>query len=33
MLSPHDPGTLLIAANKLFKSTDAGHSWKAISPD
>jgi photosystem II stability/assembly factor-like uncharacterized protein len=33
MLSPHDPGTLLIAANKLFKSTDAGHSWNAISPD
>ncbi len=33
MLSPHDPGTLLMAANKLFKSTDRGHSWTAISPD
>ena len=33
MLSPHDPGTLLVAANKVFKSTDRGDSWTAISPD
>ncbi len=31
--SPHDPGTLLMGANKLFKSVDAGHSWTAISTD
>jgi photosystem II stability/assembly factor-like uncharacterized protein len=31
--SPHDPGTLLVAANRLFKSTDRGDSWMAISPD
>jgi photosystem II stability/assembly factor-like uncharacterized protein len=33
LLSPHDPGTLLMGANKLMRSTDAGHSWTAISPD
>ena len=33
MLSPNDPGTLLAGANKLFKSTDRGDSWTAISPD
>ncbi len=33
MLSPHDPNVLMIAANRLFKSTDAGQSWTAISPD
>ncbi len=33
ILSPHDPGTLLMGANKLMKSTDGGHSWTAISPD
>ena len=32
-LSPHDPATVYVAANRLFKSTDRGHSWKAISPD
>ncbi|NUQ13075.1 MAG: glycosyl hydrolase, partial [Gemmatimonadaceae bacterium] len=31
--SPHDPGTLLVAANKVFRSTDRGDSWTAISPD
>ncbi len=31
--SPHDPGTLYAAANVLFKSTDEGQSWQAISPD
>jgi hypothetical protein len=33
VFSPHDPGTLLVAANRLFKSTDRGDSWMAISPD
>jgi photosystem II stability/assembly factor-like uncharacterized protein len=33
MFSPHDPGTLLTAANKVFKSTDRGDSWTVISPD
>ncbi len=31
--SPHDPKTLYAAANVLFKSTDGGGSWQAISPD
>jgi len=31
--SPHDPDTLYCAAQVLFKSTDLGHSWEAISPD
>ncbi len=33
MFSPHDPGTLLTAANRVFKSTDRGDSWTVISPD
>ncbi len=33
MLSPHDPATLYAGANKLYKSTDRGHSWKAVSGD
>ncbi len=33
MLSPNDPGTLLAAANRVFRSTDRGDSWTAISPD
>jgi photosystem II stability/assembly factor-like uncharacterized protein len=32
-LSPHDASTLFVAGNRLFKSTDRGHSWKSISPD
>ncbi|OJJ17065.1 glycosyl hydrolase [marine bacterium AO1-C] len=32
-ISPHANKTLYFAANKLFKSTDRGNSWKAISPD
>jgi len=32
-LSPHQGQTLYIAANKVFKSTDRGHSWKTISED
>lgn len=31
--SPHDSSTLYSAANVLFKSTDEGQSWEAISPD
>jgi photosystem II stability/assembly factor-like uncharacterized protein len=32
-LSPHDPNVLYAGANVLFRSTDEGMSWKAISPD
>ncbi|HUJ32991.1 MAG TPA: hypothetical protein VLY23_17045 [Candidatus Acidoferrum sp.] len=33
VISPFDPHTLYIAAQVLFKSTDAGQSWTVISPD
>jgi photosystem II stability/assembly factor-like uncharacterized protein len=33
IISAIDNGTLLVAANKVFKSTDRGDSWTAISPD
>jgi photosystem II stability/assembly factor-like uncharacterized protein len=33
IFSPHDPGVLLAAANRVFRSTDRGDSWTAISPD
>lgn len=33
ILSPHQGQTLYIAANKLFKSTNRGHSWETISGD
>jgi photosystem II stability/assembly factor-like uncharacterized protein len=33
VISPVDPAALFTAANVLFKSTDQGHSWQAISPD
>jgi len=32
-LSPHDPGTVYIGGNHVFKSNDYGHSWVALSPD
>ncbi|RPJ70570.1 MAG: glycosyl hydrolase [Acidobacteria bacterium] len=32
-LSPHDPRVLYHAANVLFKTTDRGQTWTAISPD
>jgi photosystem II stability/assembly factor-like uncharacterized protein len=32
-LSPHDPNVLYVAAERLFRSTDEGSSWEAISPD
>jgi photosystem II stability/assembly factor-like uncharacterized protein len=33
ILSPHDPGKLIVAANRVFLSTDRGDSWTALSPD
>lgn len=33
LLSPHDPDTIYTAGEAVFKSTDQGHSWKAISED
>ena len=33
LLSPHDPNVLYHAAQVLFKSTNGGMSWTAISPD
>lgn len=33
ILSPHNPATVYTAANRVFKSTDRGHSWTVISPD
>ena len=33
LISPHNPATIFVAANRIFKSTDRGHSWKIISPD
>jgi photosystem II stability/assembly factor-like uncharacterized protein len=33
IISPHDPGTLLIGANRIFRSTNRGDSWEPISPD
>lgn len=33
LISPHDHKTLFFCANKVFKTTDRGNSWKAISPD
>jgi photosystem II stability/assembly factor-like uncharacterized protein len=33
VISPHNPATVFVAGNRLFKTTDRGHSWKAISGD
>jgi hypothetical protein len=33
LISPHDPETLYTAAEMVFKSTNQGQSWTAISPD
>jgi photosystem II stability/assembly factor-like uncharacterized protein len=33
VFSPHDPNTLYLGANVLFKSTNEGQSWDIISPD
>ena len=32
-MSVHDPSVLYTAGNYLFKSTDAGNTWRIISPD
>ncbi len=32
-LSPLDPGVLYVGGNRLFRSTDRGDTWTAISPD
>ncbi len=32
-LSPHDPKTVYLGGNYLFKSTDRGDTWTIISPD
>src|SRR5262249_4803503 len=32
-LSPHDPKVVYHAANVLFRTTDGGQTWSAISPD
>ena len=31
--SPHDPNVLYAGGNRVFRSTDEGQSWDAISPD
>jgi photosystem II stability/assembly factor-like uncharacterized protein len=33
VISPFDPSTLYLGSNVLFKSTNEGQSWTAISPD
>jgi photosystem II stability/assembly factor-like uncharacterized protein len=33
IFSPHDPGTLYVAAQMVFKSTDRGDTWTALSGD
>jgi photosystem II stability/assembly factor-like uncharacterized protein len=33
LLSPHDPGVLYAAGNRVFRSRDEGASWEVISPD
>ncbi len=33
LISPHDPRVLYAGANVIFKTTDGGQTWTAISPD
>jgi photosystem II stability/assembly factor-like uncharacterized protein len=33
VISPHDPNTVYAGSSVIFKSTDEGSSWTAISPD
>jgi photosystem II stability/assembly factor-like uncharacterized protein len=33
VISPHDSNTVYVGANKVFKTTDRGQTWTAISPD
>lgn len=32
-ISPHDSSTIYVGGNRVFKSTDRGQSWTAVSPD
>ena len=32
-ISPHDPNVLYTTGNRVFRSTDEGTCWEAISPD
>lgn len=33
LISPHDPNTVFLGGNVVFKSTDRGYSWEQISDD
>jgi len=33
VISPHDPDTVYVGGNVLFRSRNGGHSWEPISPD
>ena len=33
VFSPHDPNTMYLGSNVLFKTTNEGQSWETISPD
>ena len=33
VVSPHDPDTLYVTGNQVFRSRDEGQTWEAISPD
>lgn len=33
VMSPHNPSTIYVAGNHVYKSTDKGKSWMIISPD
>jgi len=33
LVSPHDPKTVYYGGNKLFRTTDRGHTWTEVSPD
>ncbi|MFC2165734.1 hypothetical protein ACFLT2_12170, partial [Acidobacteriota bacterium] len=33
VMSPHDSNVLYYGGNKIFRTSDAGHSWEVISPD
>jgi photosystem II stability/assembly factor-like uncharacterized protein len=33
VISPHDPNILYVTGNRVFRSTNEGTSWEAISPD
>lgn len=33
VMSPHDPATIYVGANRVFRTRDRGHVWQTISPD